>query len=394
MLFSASWSLGQTNTTSTTDTTTLTTTTAITTTSATVTATSSTTTDTTTSATSTTTQTPTTSTSTATTTTTVQTPPTTVSSTTTMMTTTTVVQTTTTTAGAGSPSSTTTITVTSPPPTTTATTNATTTTVPAGSTAAPATTKAPDIYSLTIKPIVANGRAVDFINTLVGNNTGLGLVEKALISDLARRLGLPVNLLTLVGNPTYSTATAELYFKVSIDANSSGTSTPQSINAALQSSVTTANADWLNGTLAEMKSVGAAVGISVLGAAMPQVVGGVTTTAAPEDLSKFCFINNDCIISAVVIGVGALLLIILITGLGAKACGGGPNKGNDEPKNPPKNHQQQSQQLQRQNSSYDMEMNRMQQQQQPVLVQPQNQVPQTGSARPVAPQQYHVDDDL
>ena len=149
-----------------------------------------------------------------------------------------------------------------------------------------------------------------------------------------------------------------------------------------------------------MKAVGAAKGIDVLGAAMPSVVGGVTTAAPSGDLNDLCFINDDCIISAVVIGVGVLVLIIAITMLGAKACGGGPNKAEEKAlERKQSNHalerRPSQQQLQRRGSSYDMEMNKMQQQQQPVLVQPQNSVPQTAPA-PTPAVQYNgtIDDDL
>lgn len=273
----------------------------------------------------------------------------------------------------------------------------TTTTVDPNATSAPTTTvPPPDIYSFTIKPIVANGRAGDFINALVTNTTGLGYLEIALVADLARRLGLNPNKLTILGNPTYSAQTAELYFKISIDANVTG-NTNKPINTALQESVSTGNADWLNGTLAEMKAVGAAKGIDVLGAAMPSVVGGVTTAAPSGDLNDLCFINDDCIISAVVIGVGVLVLIIAVTMLGAKACGGGPNKAEEKAlERKQSNHSLErrpsQQQLQRRGSSYDMEMNKMQQQQ-PVLVQPQNSVPQTAPA-PAVQYSGTIDDDL
>lgn len=115
-----------------------------------------------------------------------------------------------------------------------------------------------------------------------------------------------------------------MFFQLSFESPTSGAGVP--LQTALSNSVTGAfTADFLNGTLAAMKDVGAAVGLDVRGAALAGVIGGTTTAAPSEDELKYCFINQDCIISAVVIGVVVLVAIILTITIITKICGSSKN---------------------------------------------------------------------
>jgi len=177
-----------------------------------------------------------------------------------------------------------------------------------------------NIYNLVINPILAGGVATKvFTDTLAANLTGLGRVEYYLVRDVARRLQIPPTDIT-VQNVVYNRA-GEIFFQMSFKEDTTGSGTP--LATALSDSVSgVVTADWLNGTIAAMKEVGAAAGLDVRGAALAGVVGS-TTPAPSSNADELCFINQDCIITAVAVGLGVLVLIIIVVAVCAKMCGGG-----------------------------------------------------------------------